>query len=128
MMIALVISFLFQTLLRTPARKKLRLKLAGITSQLASYNILFQYLMSAAAPISAEGEFDITSKNQLAIVAMRNELVARELQLQADILSLYPLMKFAAVEPAFGQPFQAATMMRLINKHQAILGMFPHLR
>lgn len=126
MSLALCIAFVFQTVLRTPARKKLRLQLAAVTHSLASYNILFQALMTAAVPVDvvvsdiSEGGEGETKR--LAIETIRLELIARESRIQTDILSLFPLLRFSAVEPAFGQPFQSAIMGKLISKHQFILG------
>jgi hypothetical protein len=125
MTIALLIAILFQTLLRVPARKKLRLQLAQVTGQLASYNILFQAMMNEVVPVGGRAAEETQSESKvLAIASIRIELIARESQIQGAILDLYPLMKFAAIEPAFGQVFQAKTMGNLIAKHQLLLGVF----
>jgi hypothetical protein len=139
MTIALLIAILFQTLLRVPARKKLRLQLAQVTGQLASYNILFQAMMNEVVPVGGRAADETQSESKvggraaeetqseskvLAIASIRIELIARESHIQGAILDLYPLMKFAAIEPAFGQVFQAKTMGNLIAKHQLLLGAF----
>lgn len=76
MSIALVIAATFQSVLRTPARRKLRLKLAKITHDLASYNILFQLLMTSAAPIDDTALRSPPPPE--ALETLRLELISRE--------------------------------------------------
>lgn len=121
MSIALAIAFIFQSLFRVPARKKLRRALADVTNSLAQYNILFQTSMNHAAPVEDVDEATLESK-RAALETIGAALVAREVTLQNDILALYPLLKFATLEPAFGSPFQLAAMSKLIAKHQLLLG------
>lgn len=121
--LALAIAGTFMVfILRNPARQTLRLKLAQITASLGSYTILLQIMVEAWAPMDpGKDNVNPPPPNPEAIATVIAELVRREGQIQAELLALMPLMKFAAAEPTFGQPFQGATISRIIRSHQTIL-------
>ncbi|GAA5925622.1 hypothetical protein JCM10213_008838 [Rhodosporidiobolus nylandii] len=121
MCIALCIAGIFQAfILRTPARRTLRKKLASICWSLSAHSILLSYLNEALMPMTSNS-MDHPEPDWTALAVVRQELIGREAMIQADLLSLPPLMKFSMAEPAFGQPFKAATISRVIRAHQLIL-------
>lgn len=92
--IALAIASVFMILiLRSPARKTLRVKLSQITFALGSYSILLTMMVEAFAPIELETAADRPSPNPEAVAAVREELIRREGQIQGELLALMPLMK-----------------------------------
>ncbi|KAM0753235.1 hypothetical protein T439DRAFT_323872 [Meredithblackwellia eburnea MCA 4105] len=120
MSIALGIAGIFQIfILRTPARQTLRVKLSEITFGLSSYSMLLQAYTEALCPTNLDPDRPTPDAGALAVI--RSELITRETSIQMDLLALMPLLKFGAAEPAFGQPFQAGTIARLIRTHQVIL-------
>ncbi|KAM0793227.1 hypothetical protein ACM66B_000693 [Microbotryomycetes sp. NB124-2] len=115
--ISIVISSVFQlVILRTPARRKLRLQIADVTFALSAYNMLLQSHVNVVAP-GDEGP----SPPQHALVKVHQELVARENQIQAAILALGPTFEFAKLEPTFGQPFKGDVIVQIIRSHQIVL-------
>ncbi|KAL8293775.1 hypothetical protein RQP46_000476 [Phenoliferia psychrophenolica] len=120
MNLALGIAGIFQIfILRTPARQTLRVKLSELTFQLGSYSTLLAVYGEALCP-SVPNDARPPPPPE-AITAIRTELITREGQLQLDILALMPLLKFGAAEPAFGTPFQAGTIGRIIRTQQILL-------
>ncbi|GAA6050447.1 hypothetical protein JCM3770_002600 [Rhodotorula araucariae] len=121
MCIALAIAGIFQTLiLRQPARQTLRKKLAQISWSLNSHGVLFSYLTEAVMPMVDDSTHH-SIPDWEAVQVVQKELIAREVAIQGDLLALMPLMKFASVEPTFGQPFKAPVIARIIRAHQLIL-------
>lgn len=141
--LALAIASVFQFfLLRTPARHTLRKNLAAITFSLSSYSVLFSFLVEAFHPLEVDLDPSRPPPDPEATATIRQELIRREGQIQGELLALMPLMKcalesglrknerlltfppscrFSAAEPAFGVPFQAATISQLIRSHQVVL-------
>ncbi|KAI5481791.1 hypothetical protein MNV49_000068 [Pseudohyphozyma bogoriensis] len=120
MSLALGIAGIFQIfILRSPARQTLRQNLAKVTRNLGSYALLLSSMTEALAPtVAGQRPFP---PDPAALAVVRNDLIAREGQIQMDILALMPLLKFGAAEPEFGRPFQAGTIARVIRTHQLIL-------
>ncbi|KAK4054888.1 hypothetical protein OIV83_000812 [Microbotryomycetes sp. JL201] len=115
--ISIVISAFFQlVILRTPARRKLRLQIANVTFALSAYNMLLQSHVNVVAP----GD-DAPNPPEHALVKVHQELVARENQIQAAILALGPTFEFAKLEPTFGQPFKGDVILQIIRSHQVVL-------
>ncbi|KAK4055132.1 hypothetical protein OIV83_000412 [Microbotryomycetes sp. JL201] len=120
--LALAIAAVFQILiLRTPARQTLRIKLSNLTFSLSNYSVLFGMLAEALVPIESKVDTSRPPPDPEALEVVRQELMRRERQLQQELIALMPLLKFSAAEPAFGQPFQAGVITRLIRSHQLIL-------
>ncbi|SCV68572.1 BQ2448_693 [Microbotryum intermedium] len=118
--LALGIAWFWQIyILRTPARQTLRIKLSGITFALGTYATLFQMMTESLAPIR-ESEGYVPPPLE-AVEAVQHELIRREGQIQAELLALMPLLRFSALEPAFGHKFDGATFSRIIRNHQIIL-------
>ncbi|KDE05411.1 hypothetical protein MVLG_04206 [Microbotryum lychnidis-dioicae p1A1 Lamole] len=118
--LALGIAWFWQIyVLRTPARQTLRNKLAGITFALGTYATLFQMMTESLAPIR-ETEGYVAPPRE-AVEAVQHELIRREGRIQAELLALMPLLRFSALEPAFGHKFDGATFSRIIREHQVIL-------
>ena len=101
-------------ILRTPARRTLRLRLSEITFALvgpqgtstqpvlrpqfpqASYNIMFQGLVEALMPYSDQSASEIqrpASPKPEVVEAVRSDLIARECAIQNALLDLMPLVK-----------------------------------
>ncbi|GAA5995099.1 uncharacterized protein JCM10292_004539 [Rhodotorula paludigena] len=121
MCIALAIAGIFQIfILRQPARQNLRQKVARISWSLNALAVLFSYLSEAMMPMMSDSSKS-SPPDWEAVAVVRQELVAREVAIQGELLTLMPLMKFASVEPTFGQPFKAAVIARVIRSHQLIL-------
>ncbi|BGP44750.1 hypothetical protein JCM10450v2_000564 [Rhodotorula kratochvilovae] len=121
MCIALGIAGVFQTLiLRQPARQTLRQKLARISWSLNGHGVLFSFLTEAVMPMVDDSTHH-SSPDWEAVQVVQKELIAREVAIQGEILALMPIMKFASVEPTFGQPFKALVIARIIRSHQLIL-------
>ncbi|KAM0793556.1 hypothetical protein ACM66B_000993 [Microbotryomycetes sp. NB124-2] len=120
--LALAIAAVFQILiLRTPARQTLRIKLSNLTFALSNQSVLFGMMAEALVPIESQVDVSRPPPDPEALEVVRQELMKRERQLQQELIALMPLLKFSAAEPAFGQPFQAGVITRLIRSHQLIL-------
>ncbi|KAI5477995.1 hypothetical protein MNV49_005687 [Pseudohyphozyma bogoriensis] len=91
----------------------------------AEYNNLFIVYVEALAPLVPDTS---PGFNEEAIVAVRDELLAMENRIQMDILGMMPLLKFSAAEPAFGRPFRAALIAKLIRQLQIILDRYREAR
>ncbi|GAA5863516.1 hypothetical protein JCM1840_000049 [Sporobolomyces johnsonii] len=123
MCIALAIAALFQIfILRLPARQSLREKLARVCWSLSASSVLFSIYVDGVMPLEPNvAELSLSPAKKEAAQVVRQELIARELQNQNDLLALMPLMRFASVEPTFGRPFKAGPITRVIRAHQLIL-------
>ncbi|KAI5477284.1 hypothetical protein MNV49_006505 [Pseudohyphozyma bogoriensis] len=119
MSIALGIAAVFQIfILRSPARRALRAQLAGVAASLASYNVLLGVLIEAGVPSNPE---DKPSSDVESMTVISKALISREAKIQMDLLGLLPLLKFAAAEPTFGQPFEGEALVRVIRSQQLVL-------
>ncbi|KPV78386.1 uncharacterized protein RHOBADRAFT_49163 [Rhodotorula graminis WP1] len=121
MCMALSIAAVFQILiLRQPARQTLRQKLARISWQLNGLGVLLSYLTEAVMPM-VQDSTDCAPPDWDVVRVVQKELIGREVEIQGELLGLMPIMKFASVEPTFGQPFKAPVIARIIRSHQLIL-------
>ncbi|GAA5834027.1 hypothetical protein JCM9279_004193 [Rhodotorula babjevae] len=121
MCMALAIAAVFQILiLRQPARQTLRQKLARISWQLNGLGVLLSYLTEAVMPM-VDDSTDHAPPDWDVVKVVQKELISREVEIQGELLGLMPVMKFASVEPTFGQPFKAPVIARIIRSHQLIL-------
>lgn len=118
--ISILISAVFQLLiLRTPARRKLRLEIASVTFALSSYNTLLQsnvsnrilvwptILTHQCTQINLVAPADSAPvPPQEALAKVQRELIKRESVIQKKILALMPTFEFAKAEPSFVAPFK----------------------
>ncbi|KAF8585693.1 hypothetical protein K439DRAFT_1660110 [Ramaria rubella] len=115
--IALAIVAIFQLfILRNPARRTLRKRLAALTYETLSYSVLLQAFAISVLLSSPE---DRPSKP--ALMRVERELRHRELKLQSAVINLTPLMSFAAAEPQFSGPFRRDAFRKIIGSNQLTL-------
>ncbi|KAG8991643.1 hypothetical protein FRB94_000915 [Tulasnella sp. JGI-2019a] len=115
--IAVAICGIFQLFVaRNPARRTLRKALAHLTYSNLAYLTLLQAFVRAVVP--ADPKHTVP---QAAVVRVHKELKKRELQIQAQIINMMPLLVFAKAEPSIHKPFNPALTMRAIKANQVIL-------
>ncbi|KAH7097462.1 hypothetical protein BKA62DRAFT_774265 [Auriculariales sp. MPI-PUGE-AT-0066] len=118
--IALGIAVIFQVfILRNPARRTLRKKLADLTFSMLSYYTLFHAWAGAIIPYHTD---DLALRPPAAAIKRVNdELQKREIKMQQDIIDLMPLLVFAGAERDFGPPFRADLAGKVIKSLQIML-------
>ncbi|KAF8507686.1 hypothetical protein BU17DRAFT_57210 [Hysterangium stoloniferum] len=124
LMVALAIVAVFQLfILRNPARRTLRQKVAALTFETLSYAVLLQAFGRAVLTSSADAR-----PSKPALLRIEKELKYRELKLQSAIIETMPLISFAAAEPEFSTPFRKDLMLRIIRGNQLILDRYREAR
>ncbi|KAF8591763.1 hypothetical protein K439DRAFT_1326105 [Ramaria rubella] len=103
-------------ILRNPARRTLRKRLAALTYGTLSYSVLLQAFAMSMLLSSPE---DRPSKS--ALMRVERELQHRELKLQSAIINLTPLLGFSAVEPQLSRPFRKDIFRNIIGSNQLTL-------
>jgi len=124
LIVALAIVAIFQLfILRNPARRTLRQKVAALTFGTLSYAVLLQAFGRAVLTSSAD-----VRPPKPALLRIEKELKHRELKLQSAIIESMPLISFAAAEPQFSTPFRKDLILRIIRGNQLILDRYREAR
>ncbi|KAG8991644.1 hypothetical protein FRB93_002631 [Tulasnella sp. JGI-2019a] len=114
---AVAVCGLFQLfILRNPARRSLRNALAKVAYENLAYLTMLHAFVRAAVPANPNHQVPVQ-----AVARVNMELKKREMQIQADIIAMMPLITFSAAEPSLSKPFNPRLPLRLIRVNQIML-------
>ncbi|KAG8952106.1 hypothetical protein FRC04_005106 [Tulasnella sp. 424] len=115
--VAIAVVSVFQLVVaRNPARRTLRKALAHLTRSNLAYLTLLQAFVRTMIPV------DPTHKVPRSVIArVHKELKRREIKIQGEIISIMPLLTFAAAEPSLSKKFSARPYLRIIKANQILL-------
>jgi len=112
------IAAIFQLFIaRNPARRTLRKAIARVTYSNLAYLTLLQAYVRAIIPADAKQH----QVPKPVVDRICKELKKRELKIQAEIISMMPLIVFARAEPSMSKKFDPRLALRAIRVNQVIL-------
>ncbi|KAG8934607.1 hypothetical protein FRC01_001708 [Tulasnella sp. 417] len=115
--VAIAVVTVFQLFVaRNPARRTLRKRLAQLTRSNLAYLTLLQAFVRTMIPVDPKHKVPPT-----VVARVHKELKRREIKIQGEIISIMPLLTFAAAEPSLSKKFSARPYLRIIKANQILL-------